>query len=126
MTFSRSGLLFAALLLGPAPAVAQEADAAHGEQVFKKCLACHTLEPGGKKIGPSLYGVVGRPAGTVEGFNYSDVMKDSGLVWDEGTLLTYLENPKAMVPGTKMVFPGLKEEQDRLDVIAYLESVAEQ
>ena len=98
-------------------------DATHGEVVFKKCLVCHTIEPGGKKIGPSLFGVVGRPAGTLPGFNYSDAMKNSGLTWDEATLNTYLTKPQALVPKTKMTFPGLPAEQDRLDVIEYLKTL---
>lgn len=99
------------------------ADPAHGMAVFKKCAVCHTIEPGAKKVGPSLFGVVGRPAGTLEGFAYSEAMKTSGLTWDEATLNTYLTNPKALVPKTKMIFPGLKVEQDRLDVIEYLKTL---
>jgi len=100
-------------------------DAANGEKIFAKCKACHTVEAGKNKIGPSLAGVVGRKAGTAEGFNYSDAMKNSGLTWDEATLDTYLTGPKKLVPGTKMAFPGLPNEQDRLDVIAYLKSVSQ-
>lgn len=109
--------------LGGGALAASPGDPVHGEQVFKKCLVCHTIEPGGKKVGPSLYGVVGRPAGTLPGFTYSDAMKNSGITWDEATLATYLMDPKALVPKNKMAFPGLKEEQDRLDVIAYLKSI---
>ena len=115
-------LTFSALSAGSVLAAAP-GDPVHGEQVFKKCLVCHTLEPGGKKIGPSLYGVVGRPAGTLPGFNYSDAMKNSGITWDDATLNTYLTDPKALVPKNKMAFPGLPAEQDRLDVIAYLKSI---
>ena len=103
-----------------------DGDAANGEKVFAKCKACHTVEVGKNKVGPSLGGVVGRKSGTVEGFNYSDAMKKAGLTWDEATLNTYLTNPKQLVPGTKMAFPGLPKEQDRLDVIAYLKSAASQ
>lgn len=123
MALGRSIFAFAALVLAAPPALSQDGDAVHGQQVFRVCLVCHTLEPGGKKIGPSLYGVVGRQAGTLEGYSYSNAMKDSGLIWVDPTLDTYLENPMGMVPGTKMTFPGLKKEQDRTDVITYLKSV---
>jgi cytochrome c len=102
-----------------------DGDAANGEKIFAKCKACHTVEAGKNKVGPSLAGVVGRKAGMAEGFNYSDAMKNSGLTWDEATLNTYLTGPKKLVPGTKMAFPGLPNEQDRLDVIAYLKSAAQ-
>jgi len=98
-------------------------DPANGEKIFAKCKACHTVEVGKNKIGPSLAGVVGRKSGTAPNFNYSDAMKNAGLTWDEATLNTYLTNPKKLVPGTKMAFPGLPQEQDRLDVIAYLKSI---
>lgn len=97
-----------------------EGDAAKGEQVFKRCAPCHNADNKTNKIGPYLQGVVGRKAGTAEGFNYSDAMKNSGLTWDEATLSQYLENPKAKVPGNKMAFPGLPKEEDRQNVIAYL------
>jgi cytochrome c len=111
----------AALAL-PVAAQAQDAagDAAKGKQVFAKCQACHSVEAGTNKLGPSLHGVVGRTSGTLEGFKYSDAMKNAQLTWDEATLDKYLSNPKALVPGTKMVFPGLPKEEDRLAVIAYL------
>ncbi|WP_230983266.1 c-type cytochrome [Inquilinus limosus] len=95
-------------------------DAAKGKQVFAKCQACHSVEAGTNKLGPSLHGVVGRTSGTLEGFNYSQAMKDAHLTWDAATLDKYLSGPKALVPGTKMVFPGLPKEEDRLNVIAYL------
>ncbi len=101
-------------------------DAAAGQKVFNKCMACHTLEAGKNKIGPSLQGVIGRTAGTAEGFNYSEAMKKAGaggLVWNEATLDKYLSGPKVLVPGNKMPFPGLPKEQDRADVIAYLKSM---
>ena len=89
MRFVRAGLLLAAMTLVSGPAVAQDADVANGEKVFKKCFACHTIEPGKKKIGPSLHGVVGRQAGLVEDFKYSDALLESGIVWDEETQLYY-------------------------------------
>lgn len=98
-------------------------DAAAGEKVFTKCKACHVADEDKNKIGPSLHGVIGRTAGTHEGFKYSTAMVDagkSGVVWDEPTLTKYLHDPKAMVKGTKMAFPGLKKDEDIANVIAYL------
>jgi cytochrome c len=111
-------------LAGPALA---DGDAAKGEKVFNKCKACHTVEAGKNKVGPSLHNVVGRTPGTLEGFNYSKAMKDFGAdhVWDDATLHTYLESPKDVVKGTKMAFVGLKKPEDRDDVIAYLKQFSE-
>jgi cytochrome c len=96
-------------------------DPVKGEQVFKQCKICHQVGPTAKPgVGPVQNNVVGSKAGSRPGFNYSDAMKNSGLTWDEATLDKYLENPKAIVPGTKMVFVGLKNPQDRADVIAFL------
>lgn len=100
-------------------------DEAKGRRVFAKCMACHTVQEGQNRVGPSLYGIVGREAGSVEGFNYSDANKNSGIVWTEDVLFAYLENPQEYIPGTRMIFPGLPAEQDRADVIAYLKSAAE-
>ena len=92
-----------------------------GETVFKKnCAVCHTLEAGKNKIGPSLAGVVGRKAGGVPGFAYSAANKNSGDTWDEQTLDTYLTDPRKFMPGTKMVFAGLKNPEDRKALIEYL------
>ena len=95
-------------------------DAAAGEKVFKKCKACHTFDPGKKKIGPHLKGVVDRKAGAVEGYKYSKAMKAADIVWDEANLDEYLKKPKAFLKGTKMSFGGLKKDAQRADVIAYL------
>jgi cytochrome c len=98
-------------------------DAAAGEKVFNKCKACHAADQDKNKIGPSLHGVLGRTAGTHEGYKYSPAMIEagkSGVVWDEATLTTYLHDPKAMVKGNKMAFPGLKSDEDIANVIAYL------
>lgn len=107
-------------------ALAQGGDPAAGKKVFRKCQACHTVQEGKHRQGPSLYGVIGRKAGTAEGFKrYSDAMKAHDVVWDADSLNTYLENPRATVPGNKMIFVGLKDAQDRADVIAYLKQAAE-
>ena len=95
-------------------------DAAKGEKVFKKCKSCHAIEEGKNKTGPSLYGVVDREAGSIEGYKYSKAMAGSGLVWDAATLDGYLENPRKYLKGTKMSFAGLKKDTDRTNVIAYL------
>lgn len=104
-------------------------DVAKGKKVFARCKACHTVEEGGAdRIGPNLHNLFGRTAGTKEGFKFSEAMiqhgKD-GLVWNDETLHTYLEKPAAMIPGTMMSFPGLKKEDDRDNVIAYLKSETE-
>jgi cytochrome c len=96
-------------------------DPANGAKVFRQCQACHVLEPGQNRVGPTLHGIIGRTAGTVEGFKYSEANKSSGKVWTEEAMFTYLENPRASIPGTIMAFAGLKKEQDRLDVIAYIQ-----
>jgi cytochrome c len=97
-----------------------DGDADKGKKTFNKCKACHTLEAGKNRVGPSLHGIIGRAAGTAEGFKYSDAMKNSGITWDEATLDTYLKDPKKMVPGTKMTFAGLKKEDEIKDLLAYL------
>lgn len=96
-------------------------DPANGAKVFRQCQACHVLEPGQNRVGPTLHGIIGRTAGTVEGFKYSEANKSSGKVWTEENMFTYLENPRGVIPGTIMAFAGLKKEQDRLDVIAYIQ-----
>lgn len=129
MTVNRSIALLAASLLLAAPGSALAAgNAQNGQKVFKKCAACHALQPGKKKIGPSLHGVVGRTAGTAKGYKFSKAMAShgkSGAVWSAATLDSYLRAPRKTVPGTKMAFPGLKNERDRADVIAYLQQAAE-
>ena len=115
--------LIGALLLAPSLAVISIGARAEepGEAVFKKsCAICHTLEAGKNKIGPSLAGVVGRKAGSVAGFAYSAANKDSGDIWDEQTLDAYLTAPQKFMPGTKMVFVGLKDPGDRKALIEYL------
>lgn len=99
-------------------------DAAAGEKVFLQCKACHVLEEGQNRVGPSLHGIVGRPAGTVAGYNYSAANKNSGLTWTEEQLFTYLEAPQKTVPGTKMAFGGVKDPQQRANLIAYLKTAS--
>lgn len=96
-------------------------DAAAGEKVFAKCKACHQVGPGAKNaVAPELNGLSGRKAGTVEGYNYSEPMKSSGITWDEASFKEFVKNPKAKVPGTKMIFQGLASEGDQDNVWAYL------
>lgn len=97
-------------------------DAAAGETVFAQCKTCHLIEEGKNGVGPSLHGIVGRDAGTIAGFNYSDANANSGVTWTPEVLFEYLEAPRDFMPGTRMAFPGLKDAQDRADVIAYLET----
>lgn len=97
-------------------------DAAKGKTIFLQCQACHALEPGVNKIGPSLAGIIGRAAGSVEGYSYSPANKNSGITWSPEKMFQYLENPQRVIPGTKMAFGGLASAQDRADVIAYLQS----
>jgi cytochrome c len=102
-----------------------DGDVAKGEKAFKKCMACHSVADKTNKIGPHLVGVVGRKVAVVEGYAYSGSMKEyaaTGAVWDEATLSAYLENPKAIVAKTKMAFAGIKKEDERADVIAFLKS----
>jgi len=119
-------ILMAAALAVMAASTAHAQDAAEGEKIFKKCMACHAIGPGAQnKVGPELNGVVGRPAGSIEGFSYSQGMKDAGaggLIWTEENLAKYLESPKGEVPGNKMAFPGLKKPEERANLIAFLKS----
>ena len=116
--FMVATLVFAAPTAGALAA----GDPAAGEALFKqKCAVCHKIGEGAKNfVGPELNGIIGRKAGSVEGYSYSEANKSSGITWDEAKLQTYLTDPKAMVPGTKMIFPGLPKESDRDNVIAYI------
>lgn len=111
----------AALAIGLSAAGAQAAgDPEAGKKAFAKCKACHQLDAGKNGVGPSLAGIFGRKAGTVEGFRYSDAMKAKAVTWNEETIAAYLADPKGYIPGNKMVFPGIKKESELADVIAYL------
>jgi cytochrome c len=91
-----------------------------GRRVFARCRSCHVLDEGVNRVGPSLYGIFGRPAGSVEGFRYSEANSNSGVVWSGETMFEYLENPREYIPGTIMAFPGIRDAQDRADLIAYI------
>ena len=101
---------------GPVPA----GDATKGAVVFNQCKVCHVVDKGVNRVGPSLYGVVGRHSGTAPGYTYSAANKNSGLVWTAAELFKYLEAPQKVIPGTKMAFAGLKKPEDRANVIAFL------
>jgi cytochrome c len=109
-----AGLLF----LAPRPGEA--ADPAAGQAIFNRCKICHAVEAGKNMVGPSLHGLFGRKAGTIDNFTYSEAMKNSGIVWDDDTLTKYLHDPKAFVPGDKMAFPGIKDDAQLADLLAYL------
>jgi cytochrome c len=115
-------LCAALVFASAAPAAAQ--DAAAGQRVFNQCRACHTVEQGGRNgVGPNLHGVVGRKAASVEGFRYSGPMRqkgEEGWVWSEENLQPYLRNPREVVPGTSMAYPGLRNDQQLKDLVAYL------
>ncbi len=125
MKFSMFGMVAASALaltaLATIPAAA-EGDVAAGEKIFNtKCKVCHQIGPGAKNfVGPDLNGVIGRKAGAVEGYSYSDAMKASGLTWDEATFKEYIKDPKAKVPGIKMIFAGLPKDTDQDNLYAYL------
>ena len=110
-----------AFTLGPIGFTVSVRAEEHGDRLFRTtCGICHTIQSGQNRLGPSLAGIVGRKAGTVPGFNYSDANKNSNVVWDEAQLDQYLTDPKQFMPGTKMIYPGMKEAEQRKAVIAYL------
>ncbi len=112
-------LLAVISIAGASSARAQ--DVAAGESSFRKCLPCHSIGEGAKsKVGPVLNGLDGRKSGTVEGFSYSDANKNSGITWNKDQFLEYITDPKAKIPGTKMVFAGIKNEKERNDLWAYI------
>jgi cytochrome c len=116
--------VIAGLLLAGFATDALAADSAAGEKIFKaQCGICHAVVAGQNRIGPTLFGVVGRPAGSVPGFNYTADHKKLGVTWDAATLDKYLINPRAMVPDTSMAYAGLKDDAKRADLVAYLETL---
>ena len=111
--------LIAAPFLLARPAAAQDVEA--GQRSFNKCRACHQIGEGARNlVGPQLNGLIGRHSGSVEGYAYSTANKNSGLTWDEATFTDYIKDPKAKIPGTKMIFAGIKSEKEILDLIAFL------
>lgn len=124
-TFALSMLVAAFLVAGSASA--QSGNEARGERLFnQQCKACHTLDKdGARSVGPNLHGLIGRKAGSTEGFSSSDAMKASGIVWDDKTLAEYLKDPKGRVPGTKMVYAGLKQEAQQADLVAFLKKATQ-
>jgi cytochrome c len=100
-------------------------DPAKGKKIFLQCATCHSPDKGVNIVGPSLYGVIGRHSGTIPGFRYSEANRNSGITWTEQELFNYLENPQKRIPGTLMTFLGLKNSQQRADVIAFLKVNAE-
>ena len=118
-------LVLAAMALAASAAAASAQDVAAGEQSFKKCLPCHSIGAGAKnKVGPELNGLDGRMAGTAEAFNYTEANKNSAITWSESTFKEYIKDPRAKIPGTKMVFAGIKNEQEVNDLWAYLKQFA--
>lgn len=115
----RRFLTIAAVAVFPLAAHAA-GDAAAGKAVFSQCAICHSNEKGVNRVGPSLFGVVGRQSHSEPGYTYSPAMMKHDVVWDADTLNVYLADPRKVVPGTKMIFPGIKNEAKRADVIAYL------
>jgi cytochrome c len=114
-----STLIVIASAAASSAALAQ--DVAAGKTSFNKCLACHAVGEGAKnKVGPVLNGLQGRKSGTVEGYSYTEANKNSGITWDEATFKDYIKDPKAKIPGTKMVFAGIKNEQEASDLWAFL------
>jgi cytochrome c len=114
-------VVLAALLVVGGIGEASAQDAAAGEKVFGVCKMCHQIGEGAKNaVGPILNGVIGRKSGSVPGYNYSDANKNSGITWDEATFREYIKDPKAKVPGTKMAYAGLKDEQKINDLVAFL------
>jgi cytochrome c len=113
-------LLTLLIAVGPASA----ADLAAGAKTFVKCRICHTVAAGAPSaVGPNLHGLFGRKAGSLPGFSYSAAMKSSGVIWDDATLAQYLRDPKGFIPGARMAFPGIKDQNELADLIAYLKQV---
>lgn len=111
----------AVLAGGMTPFTVLAQDAALGEKVFNKCRSCHQIGEGAKTlVGPPLNGIVGRKAGIIEGYSYSDANKNSGITWNEAVLTEYLKNPRAKIPGTKMIFIGISNDADILNLVAFL------
>jgi cytochrome c len=114
--------MISALTLAASSGLALAGDVAAGQTSFKKCAPCHDIGENAKnKVGPPMNGLDGRKSGTIEGYNYSAANKDSGIVWNEATFKEYIKDPKAKIPGTKMVFPGIKTEKEAEDLWSFLQ-----
>ena len=121
----KAGMGLAALAVATAmlAGAARAQDSAAGEQSFKKCLPCHSIGEGAKnKVGPELNGIDGRHSGSAPGYSYSEANKKSGITWDKAQFLEYIKDPRAKIPGTKMIFPGIKNEKEAESLWAYLSS----
>ncbi|TWT10784.1 cytochrome c family protein [Reyranella sp. CPCC 100927] len=120
---SVAGIVVSSIVLVASAALAQ--DAAEGEKVFRRqCFICHTVDKGGPtKQGPNLFGLIGRKTGSVEGFRYTNANKSADITWTPETLDPYLTNPRKVIPGTNMAFAGLSKEDDRKNLIAYLQTL---
>ena len=114
-------LITAAVLIAASMGTGLAQDVAKGESSFKKCLPCHRIGPGAKNlVGPVLNGLDGRKSGSVADYSYSDANKNSGIVWNEANFKEYIKDPRAKIPGTKMTFAGIKNEQEVNDLWAYI------
>jgi cytochrome c len=114
-------LLIVVCFAAAAPLAAHAQDAAAGEKAFAVCRPCHQIgETAKNAVGPLLNGLFGRKSGSIEGYNYTDANKNSGITWDDATFLEYIKDPRAKIPGTKMVYAGLKDEQRAKDLVAFL------
>ena len=121
----RIGWVAAAVMLGMADP-ASAADAAAGQTIFSRCKICHATEASKPSpVGPNLHGLFGRKAGSLDGFSYSEAMKHSGIVWNDETLAQYLRDPAKFIAGNRMAFPGIKDEQQIADLLAYLHQAAQ-
>ena len=121
-----AGVVALLALVGQAGAGAASGDPERGAQLFRSCLACHSLSPGEHRTGPSLAGMLGRRAGTAGGFTrYSPALQEADVIWTEATLDAWLADPQGVIPGNRMTFPGIDDEQARADLIAYLEAAAD-
>jgi cytochrome c len=117
--------LIAGLAIAASAGATQAQDLSAGETSFRKCAPCHSIgEDAADKVGPILNGLDGRKAGVVEGFNYSDANKNSGITWNEASFEEYIKDPRAKVPGTKMVFAGIKNDKELKDLWGYLKQFA--
>ena len=114
-------LVIASMLVAVSAGAALAQDLEAGERSFKKCLPCHAIgEDAKNKVGPELNGLEGRKSGTADGYSYSDANKNSGITWNAAVFKEYITDPRAKIPGTKMIFPGIKNEKERDDLWAYL------